>query len=88
MSMDEIKNTFDPPLAFNDVTTHEVTLRESKVKDMKVVDRIGGSDLEKELVMVARLTGINAEDLETLSVSQYKLLQEGYASFFDPDGQS
>ena len=74
---------FDPPLKFTGTEpTAEVTMREPKVADMRVSDRTEGGEVDKEVVMIARLTGINVEDLDTLSIAQYKKLQNEYADFF------
>lgn len=74
---------FDPALQFTgEKPVPEVTMREPKVADMRAADRTEGGELDKEVVMIARLTGINAEDLDTLTGAQYKKLQGEYASFF------
>ena len=87
--MNEKTIKFDPPLLFaGDKPRAEVTMREPMVKDMRIADRTEGGDLDREVVMIARLTGINIEDLDTLSASQYKQLQNEYAAFFSPGGRS
>ena len=88
MSKKDVQITFEPPLVFHGKEKPTVVIREPKVKDMRVVDQISGSDLEKEMVMICRLTGINEEDLDTLSVNEYKRLQEAYAGFFGMGGPS
>lgn len=79
----DIKIKFDPPLKFTGGEIREVSMREPKVKDMKAIDAIDGGDLEKEITMISRLTGINIEDLDTLGIKNYKKLQDKYASFFE-----
>jgi len=74
---------FDPPLQFTDAQPmSQVTMREPKVADMRISDRTEGGDLDREVVMIARLTGIVIEDLDTLTGKQYKKLQDEYAAFF------
>lgn len=88
MNKGSVTISFDPPLAFNGETIAEVVMQEPKVKDMRHVDKLGGTDLEKEVVMIGRLTKINPEDLDSLSVNQYKQLQDNYAAFFVGHGRN
>ncbi|MEH0020881.1 MAG: phage tail assembly protein [Desulfobacter sp.] len=88
MNQKDIKISFDPPLTIGEESLTEITMREPLVKDMRHVDRLGGTDLEKEVVMISRLTRINPEDLDRLSVNQYKQLQDHYAAFFTGHGQN
>lgn len=73
---------FDPPLKFQGQTIDKVILRAPLVKDMREADRRAESDLDKEVIVIARVSGINEEDLDTLSWPQYKQLQDKYVSFF------
>lgn len=73
---------FDPPLKFQDRTVDKVVFRPPLVKDMRAADRVAESDLDKEVVVIAKITGINEADLDTLTWPQYSKLQDKYSSFF------
>ncbi len=81
------KITFDPPVKVaNGEPISEIVMREPLVKDMRVADRMQGSDLDKEVAMIARLTGVNPDDLDGFSAANYRKLQGEYAAFFGVDG--
>lgn len=73
---------FDPPLKFQGRTIDKVVLRTPLVADMREADRRAESDLNKETIVISRISGINEVDLDTLTWPQYKKLQDKYASFF------
>lgn len=73
---------FDSPLKFPGRTVDRVVMREPLVSDMREADRRSRSDLDKEAIVIAKISGINEEDLDTLSWPQYRKLQDKYASFF------
>ncbi len=79
---DKNKAVFDEPVTLNGQEVQSVVLRTPKVADMRAVDRQGDTDLDKEVLMIGRLIGVPAEELDELSVQQYKKLQDVYASFF------
>jgi hypothetical protein len=58
----------------------KVTMREPKVRDMKVVSGIE-NDVEKEIALVKNLTGMAAEEIEELNMKDYALLQKGLSDF-------
>ncbi len=79
---------FDPPVEITgEKPLDKIVMREPKVADMRAVDRMEGGELDKEVAMIARLTGINIEDLDGFSARQYQQLQKEYAAFFDVAGQ-
>lgn len=73
---------FTHPVTLNGETVGSVVMREPTVADMRAVDKQGRTDLEREILMIGRLIGVPGEELDALSVSNYKRLQEQYASFF------
>ena len=76
------KVVFDETVTLNGQEVQSVVLRTPKVADMRAVDRQGETDLDKEVLMIGRLIGVPAGELDELSVPQYKKLQDVYASFF------
>ncbi len=80
--------SFDLPVEITgEKPLDKIVMREPKVADMRAVDRMEGGELDKEVAMIARLTGINIEDLDGFSARQYRKLQKEYAAFFDVAGQ-
>ena len=79
---------FTQPVTLNGETVNSIVMREPTVKDMRAVDKQGASDLEKEILMIGRLINVPGDELDALSVANYKRLQDRYASFFGSVGQS
>lgn len=79
---------FTKPVTLNGETISSIVMREPTVADMRAVDKQGSTDLEREILMIGRLIGVPGEELDALSVSNYKRLQDRYASFFALAGQA
>ncbi|MDO5674784.1 MAG: phage tail assembly protein [bacterium] len=79
---------FTNPVTLNGETVSSIVMREPTVADMRAVDKQGSTDLEREILMIGRLIGVPGEELDALSVSNYKRLQDKYASFFASVGQA
>lgn len=56
-------------------------MREPTVADQLAVDKIGGSDADKELATFAMLCMVKPEDLHQLSLRDYKKVQAAYVGF-------
>lgn len=59
---------------------HIVEMREPKVRDLLAVGSYQKEE-EKELGLIANLTGLNTEELQDLYLSDYKKLQDKLKSF-------
>lgn len=57
-----------------------VEMREPKVKDVKVVSHIKNEE-EKELKLIGNLCMLSDQEVEELSLADYRKLQEGLSSF-------
>lgn len=60
-----------------------IRMRAPTVADTLAADKMGGSSAEKELAIFANLCELAPQDLQGMLLSDYKLLQEAWASFFD-----
>jgi len=58
----------------------KVVMREPKVKDVKLLSHIKDEE-EKELKLIANLTMMTDQEVEELSLADYRKLQEGLTSF-------
>lgn len=58
-----------------------MTMREPTVKDQLVMDAGGGTDAEKELALFGQLTGQAPADLHSLTLRDYKRVQEAFKLF-------
>lgn len=72
------------PLVAGDATYEQLSLREPFVKDQLAVDEPGLSQAQMELMLVARLCGVDAEALRELPTCDYRLLQEALMGFLSP----
>ncbi|WP_320055619.1 phage tail assembly protein [Desulfuromonas thiophila] len=61
--------------------TTELTMRRMKVRDRLVVEKLGGSDIEKEVQLIANLCDVSRAVIEELDMQDYLRLQERYTSF-------
>lgn len=56
----------------------ELNLRRAKVADIKRMNELKGSDAEREIYMIALLTGLVIEDVEQLDIADYKVIQKAF----------
>lgn len=59
----------------------QLIMRRSKVRDRLLVDRLGGSDAEKEVRLFANLCEVAPEVIEDLDEADYEALQRAYLGF-------
>lgn len=59
-----------------------VRLRRPKVRDRLAVEKMGSTDAEKELAMLAMLADMAPDDLHELDMADYDALQKAFAGFF------
>lgn len=58
-------------------------MREPTVSDQLAVDKMGGSDAEKEIATLAALCMVAPADLHQLTLRDYKKVQAAYLGFLD-----
>lgn len=58
-------------------------MREPTVADQLAVDKMGGTDAEKEIATLAALCMVAPKDLHQLSLRDYKKVQAAYLGFLD-----
>ena len=61
-------------------TGTKVEMREPKVRDMRIVSTFT-DEVDKELNLIANLTGLTLEELDELSLKDYSLLQKELQTF-------
>jgi len=59
----------------------EITLRRPKVRDRLAVERMGLSDAEKEVALIANLADLPKETIEELDLADYNKIQEVLQDF-------
>ena len=57
-----------------------VEMREPKVRDMRIVSAFK-DEVEKEINLIANLTGITLDEIDELSLKDYGLFQEELKTF-------
>ncbi len=75
--------TFGQPVTIGGKEYKEIEMREPTVQDMLDIEELSGSDLEKEIEMIGRLTGLCGEDLKPLGAGPYRSMQKVYVSFLE-----
>ncbi|MFT4327272.1 MAG: phage tail assembly protein [Wolbachia pipientis] len=71
--MQKIKLT--EPIKIDGILVSELTLRRPKVRDRLAVERMGNSDAEKEVALIANLASISREAVEELDLADYSKIQ-------------
>lgn len=64
-----------------------LNLRRPKVRDVLLAAKIGGSEEEKEIRVLANLCEVAPDVVEDLDMADYKKLQDGYRSFFEEESR-
>ncbi|WP_265036326.1 phage tail assembly protein [Wolbachia endosymbiont (group A) of Anomoia purmunda] len=77
--MQKIKLT--EPIKIDGILVSELTLRRPKVRDRLAVERMGNSDAEKEVALIANLASISREAVEELDLADYSKIQEVLQGF-------
>ncbi|BET27991.1 MULTISPECIES: phage tail assembly protein [Wolbachia] len=77
--MEKIKLT--EPIKIDGILVSEITLRRPKVRDRLAVERMGNSDAEKEVALIANLASISREAVEELDLADYSKIQEVLQGF-------
>jgi hypothetical protein len=61
----------------------KLTLRRPVVKDLRTMGRYGDSEEEKEIGLMASLSGLIPEDMDAMDVADYKALQDSFRGMLD-----
>jgi hypothetical protein len=80
--MQKIKLT--ETIKIDGVVISELTLRRPKVRDRLAVERLGNSDAEKEVALIANLADIPKDAVEDLDLADYAKIQEVLQGFLLP----
>ena len=59
------------PITVNGAELREVTLRRPKVRDRLIVDKMGASDADKEIALIANLAKLSREAVEELDLADF-----------------
>lgn len=59
----------------------KIEMREPKVRDMRIVSKYT-DEVEKEINLVANLTGLTPGEIDELNMNDYGKLQQGLKDFF------
>ena len=68
-------------VTFNGEETSELILRRPKVQDRLLAERSGGSDIDKEMRLMANLCEVVPDVILQLDLADYAALQEQLADF-------
>ncbi|MGI0118320.1 phage tail assembly protein [Zooshikella sp. RANM57] len=70
------------PINVNGETISEIKLRRPTVKDMKNIDKQGGTELEQAIAMMAGLSGLSQQDIEKIDGADFSQISEVIADKF------
>jgi hypothetical protein len=72
------------PIAVDGQTLNEITLRRPKVRDRLLVERLGTTDAEKEVALIANLAELPTSAIEELDLTDYVKIQGVLQDFLSP----
>jgi|GEM_PF-314837 len=70
------------PLSVDGMTIESFTMRRPLVRDRLIAEKASGSEVEKEIRLIANLCEIAPQHIEMLDLADYTKLQECLAGFF------
>jgi hypothetical protein len=73
--------TLRRPITMDGTSVAALKMREPDVNDQLVFDATQGSDVVKELTMIANLCGISQADVKTLKLHDYRRAQKALTHF-------
>ena len=76
------------PVVSDGTELRVLNLRRPKVRDVLLAAKIGGTEEEKEIRVLANLCEVAPDVVEELDMADYKKLQDGFRSFFEQEGQA
>lgn len=72
------------PITVDGQTLNEITLRRPKVRDRLIVERLGTTDAEKEVALIANLAELPTNAIEELDLTDYVKIQGVLQDFLSP----
>ena len=85
--MNPIKIKLSRPLDINGASVTELTMREPKVKDMRLARTGTRDEADQEVRLFANLCEITPDNIDDLPVRDYGQLQEAFTTFTSPAGK-
>ncbi|CAM5289273.1 phage tail assembly protein [Eoetvoesiella caeni] len=70
------------PVEIDGVAVSILTLRRPKVRDNLAAEKLGGTNAEREIALLAMLADVAPKDLHELDMGDYAALQKALTSFF------
>jgi len=74
--------TLKYPITVEGVEVSVLHLRRPKVRDRLAADKMGKTDAEKEIALIAMLAEVTPETLHELDMADYSAVQQAFAGFF------
>jgi len=71
------------PITVEGVAVSVLHLRRPKVRDRLAAEKLGKTDAEKELALIALLAEVTPETLHELDMADYTAVQQAFAGFSD-----
>ena len=69
------------PLSIDGMAVENLSMRRPLVRDRLIAEKVQGSEIEKEIRLIANLCEMAPQHIELLDLSDYAKLQEKLASF-------
>ncbi len=79
--MSETKVTLEYPIKADGRIISEISLRRPKVKDQIVAEKAADNGPEREITILANLSGLTPNDIQELDVADYARVQEVFENF-------
>lgn len=76
------------PVVSDGTELRVLNLRRPKVRDVLLAAKIGGTEEEKEIRVLANLCEVAPDVVEELDMADYKRLQDGFRSFFEEESRA
>ena len=69
------------PVDYNGEKVEQITMRRPKVQDRLTAEKSGGSDIEKEMRLIANLCEVAPDFILQLDLADYTMVQEKLSDF-------
>ena len=70
------------PVEIDGTSVSVLTLRRPKVRDNLAAEKMGGTNAEREIALLAMLADVSPNDLHELDMGDYAAMQKALTSFF------
>lgn len=81
--MDTTEIPLAHPVGENGTTLTSLHIRRPKVRDRLAVDKLPGTEADREVRFIANLCEVSPDTIEELDMADYVRVQEVLAGFFD-----